>query len=340
MPPYAPDRPIPLMLQDELDRTTSEEHRLGLHPGDLQMQGPLVVPLSPFKVARKGVAARQAAWRKDEEEAGQIPEIQLLDDAAWLKLQLELQLPSTEELLKRPWNDVAGPFGVLGDVIGQALQLQVVAMELAQTVGLAAGQTGEGFATSWASRTEEAWGALEVEVIRRLGLEELRVFSTAAAVMLQHFSVLCGFGGMTRDPAAVGRPRDIPFVAFVAWLTAAGATAMEIGVIGGLLGIRTCKSREDGARAVRRAQRGTQVAAGEHNPVRFLASLAIQRQERSSAAEAPPVESGLPRLPYPYPETAPPAPSWQGEWVMVPVPAWSVGAFLTTAAMEDDRRNG
>jgi hypothetical protein len=320
------------LLDRALRRTVAGAEARGLDPNDLMLHGPLVPAPEIFDDARKGHRRREVRYlraRKAEQkrllQPERPPRISTLDGEAWLALRLRLLLPRVEKLQGLPWKGrgVAGPCGTCWQTVAQALQIHACAADVAQLLGLGPTKEGPPSTLKWARRQLEEWAAVEPETIQALGLGPLQQAVIGAAGSLSVFASASGFGGLARKRSKSGRPVDIPIAAFAAWLFAAGAMPMEIAAIAGALGIHPCNDREAGSRAMGRLKGHLVVGPGEVSPVRYLASLAIQRLD-AFRRDSPAGPTLLPPLPFPRPGPAPEL-ERRGEWVMVPTPTWALG---------------
>lgn len=335
------------LLEQARSRVDAATDFRDLDPESVRLHGPLVPAPEIFAKAREGQRGRrdkylraQRAKQELSDEPTLPPRISTLDGKSWLILRLHLLLPGIEKLKAQPWKGrgAAGPGGACWQTVAQAVQIHACATDVARLLGLGPTKEGPASTLEWARRQLEEWAAVEPETIQALGLGSLQQAVIGAAGSLRVFGSVCGFGGLARDRSKQGRPVDIPIAAFAAWLFAAGATPMEIAAIADALGIHPCGDREAGSRAMSRLKEHLAVGPGEVSPVRYLASLAIQRLDapHRQSQERPTL---LPPLPFPPPGHAP---DWErrGEWVMVPAPAWSLGLGFLNGLLSSDEGRG
>lgn len=325
------------LIGQEFAEGAAWAEEVGLDPDRRSLEGPLVQRPEIFGEARRGSRrrmeeAKRSLGRKSSSD---------LSDEAWLQATLEISPLDRGELLSRRWSAVglSGPDGSVMDVVAQALQIHSVAEDLSTILGFSSGAAAGVDLASWADDVVDAYERLPEAALGRLGLVPLRIAIHSTAWAIRDFAVSCGGLDVTRAQGRIGRPKDNAYRAFVTWLAAAGAQPMEIAAIANSIGVREGQKRAQGARAIDKLDLQDGPTVDVVNPVRFLAGLALQASVRAHPPDMVPRPSGLP----PFLSSPPrsPAPMWErrGDWVMIPVPAWTLAGILVTAAREAEPSN-
>ncbi len=342
-PPLSADhlaRMLRADLQRRIDRELEAGAKLlemdGRDPTALSLDGPLVPRPGIFGGPREGWRQRLNDARQPARSYRAPRAVSDLTGEEWLDAVLAIELPSLDDLLGRPWSaqGVAGPEGSMLDAVAQGLQVRQVALDTAALLGIGSRDDGPSSLLQWAAAPAEFLDSLDDDRLGRLGLRTLRGILNCAGMSLELLALLAGARGVTRDRSLIGRPPDIPFRSFALWLASAGARPRETAEIAAQLGILGDVTVEAAVRAIGRLKSKWTIGPTQPNPLRFLASLALQRQERVARPGPPPVASSLPPFAFHPPRTPAPAPEPRGDWVMVPMPSWVLGALYVGASEE------